>query len=154
MSASSRFVYVTYILTTPEKLWEALTKPEFTRRYWAGTHHDTSFKPGSDWQLITPDGRVADSGKIIEIDPPRKLVVSWQHQILPDLTAEGHSRCTLELEPAGEAVKLTVTHEIDRENSRLIGAVGMGWPGIFSSLKTMLETGKALPGSDQWPKGI
>jgi len=151
---ASRFVYVVYIRTTPEKLWEALTSPEFTRKYWAGTHQESTFKAGADWKIMTPDGRVGDSGKVIEADPPRKLVVSWQHQIVPELRAEGPSRCTLELEPQGETVKLTVLHEIDRADSKLIGAVGSGWPAIVSSLKSLLETGEALPGSGEWPKGM
>ncbi len=67
--SGSRFVYVTYIRTTPEKLWQALLDPEFTRQYWLGTWQDCDWKPGSDWKLMIPDGRLADSGKVLEIDP-------------------------------------------------------------------------------------
>jgi uncharacterized protein YndB with AHSA1/START domain len=151
---ASRFVYVIYIHTTPEKLWEALTRPEFTRKYWCATHQESSFQPGAGWKLMIPDGRVGDSGQVLEADPPRRLVLSWRNEFIPELKAEGYSRCTMELEPQGETVKLTVTHEMDREDSRLIDGVGKGWPGILSSLKSLLETGEALPGTGEWPKGF
>ena len=106
--AESRFVYVTYIRTTPEKLWQALTAPEFTRQYWAETWQDCDWKQGASWKLMIPDGRVGDTGEVLEIDPPRRLVLSWQNQFEPELKAEGHSRATFELEPEGDMVKLTV----------------------------------------------
>jgi uncharacterized protein YndB with AHSA1/START domain len=71
----SRFVYVTYIRTTPEKLWQALIDSEFTRRYWVGTWQESEWKPGSSWRIMIPDGRVADSGEILEIEPQRRLVL-------------------------------------------------------------------------------
>ena len=152
--ADSRFVYVTYIRTTPQKLWEALTKPEFTRQYWSGVYHETSWKPGADWKLMIPDGRVGDSGQILEIDPPRKLVVSWRNEFKPDMRAEGYSRASFTLEPMDEVVKLTVTHEIDRPGSKLIEAVSNGWPSLLSSLKSLLETGESLVHTREWPKGV
>src|SRR5215470_7706433 len=149
---TDRFVYVTYIRTTPAKLWDALLKPEFTRAYWYGAWQDCDWKKGSSWKLMFPDGRVADSGEVVEIEKPKRLVLKWRNEWRPELRAEGHSRCVIELEPADEAVKLTITHEIDRSGSKLIEAVSGGWPKILSSLKSLLETGKPLPRTDQ-PKG-
>ena len=151
--AESRFVYVTYIRTTAEKLWQALIDPEFTRRYWVETWQESEWKPGASWRLMVPDGRVADSGEVVEIDPPRRLVLTWQHHLTSELTPEGHSRMTYELEPQGEAVKLTLIHEIDRPNSKLIEKVSNGWPMVFASLKSLLETGESLEASRHWPKG-
>lgn len=150
----SRFVYVTYIRTTPEKLWAALIEPEFTRQYWAGTYQVSDWKPGSDWKNMIPDGRVGDSGKVLVFDPPRKLSITWQNEFMPDMKAEGHSTCTYELEPAGTAVKLTVTHEIGVPNSKLIGGVSEGWPHLLASLKSLLETGEPIIESTKWPEGI
>ena len=150
----SRFVYVTYIRTTPEKLWDALTKPEFTRQYWGGVHHESDWQVGADWKLMIPDGRVGDRGKVLEIDRPRKLVVTWENQFVPEMQAEGPSRCTFEITPRDqEVVKLTLTHEIDVENSKLIEGVSTGWPELLASMKSLLETGAAFPGDDKWPEG-
>ena len=144
----NKFVYVTYIQTTPEKLWEALIKPEFTKQYWMGVSQVSDWKVGSSWNLQFSDGRVADTGEVLEIDPPRRLVVSWQNEFRQDLKEEGHSRATFDIAMVGKVVMLTVTHEIAREGSKLIEAVSGGWPAILSGLKTLLETGKVLEG---WP---
>ena len=141
---AERFVYVTYIRTTPEKLWDALLKPEFTRAYWFGMWQESDWKTGSPWKLVFPDGRVADAGEVVEIDAPRRLVLRWRNEFRPELREEGHSRCVIEIEPAGEAVKLTITHELDKTGSKLIEAVSGGWPKILSNLKSLLETGSAL----------
>jgi uncharacterized protein YndB with AHSA1/START domain len=150
----SEFVYVTYVHTTPQKLWDALTKPEFTRKFWFGTVQECEWKPGASWKLKTPDGRIGDDGEVIESDPPRKLVVTWQNHLFAELTAEGFSRMTYELEPTGSVVKLTLTHTIDKLESKLIKAVSGGWPYILASLKSLLETGEPLEGTSEWPKGI
>lgn len=152
--ADSRFVYVTYIRTTPEKLWQALIDPEFTRRYWVGTWQESEWKPGATWRIMIPDGRVADSGEILEIDPHKRLVLSWRNEFKPELREEGYSRLTYELEPLGESVKLTVTQEIDKPDSKLIGAVSSGWPHLLASLKSLLETGESLKETRTWPEGI
>lgn len=89
-------------------------------------------------------GRIADAGEILEIEKPRKIVIKWRNEFMPEMKAEGFSRCTIELEPAADAVKLTVLHEIDKDGSKFIQAVSGGWPKILSSLKSMLETGKPL----------
>jgi uncharacterized protein YndB with AHSA1/START domain len=141
---SERFMYVTYIRTTQEKLWDALTKPEFTRAYWIGSWQDCDWKVGSVWRLMLPDGRIGDIGEVQAIDRPRRLVLSWRNEFMPELKAEGYSRATFELEAMGDTVKLTVTHQMDRDGSKFIKAVSSGWPSILSSLKSFLETGKAL----------
>jgi uncharacterized protein YndB with AHSA1/START domain len=151
----SRFVYVTYIRTTPEKLWEALTQPEFTRQYWASTWQESDWTPGSSWRAMIPDGRVADSGEIIEVDHPKRLVLTWRNEFVPGMKEEGFSRLTYELEPVPPAtVKLTLTHEIDRKPSMLIDAVSQGWPHLLASLKSLLETGQPLEETRDWPEGM
>jgi len=140
-AAGTTFVYVTFIRTTPEQLWAALTSPDFMKKFWFGMHHETDWKAGSSWRLVFPDGRVADTGEIVEIDPPRRLVLKWRNEFRPELKSEGYSRCPVELEPLAGAVKLTVPHVIDRAESKLIEAVSGGWPRILSNLKSLLETG-------------
>lgn len=137
----SSFVYVTYIRATPERVWSALTTPEFQRQYWYDAHIETDWRQGSAWTLRFPDGRVADTGTILEIDPPRRLVLEWRNEWKPEMKAEGPARCTMELEMVDGAVRLTVTHSMDRADSKLIGAVSGGWPRILSNLKSLIETG-------------
>ncbi len=139
--ARSTFVYVSYIRTTPEQLWSALTDAEFMKQYWFGMHCESEWTAGSSWRLVSGDGRIFDAGEIIEAVPPRRLVIRWQHQDKPALKAEGASRCTIELEPSGAAVKLSITHIIERDPSKLIEAVSGGWPKVISNLKSLLETG-------------
>src|ERR1700758_131613 len=148
--ARSSFVYVTYIRTTPEKLWSALTDVEFMKQYWFGVHCESQWTAGSSWKLMYPDGRITDAGEIVEAEPPRRLVIRWQHQDKPELKAEGESHCTMELEPIGPAVKLSISHTIEREPSKLIEAVSGGWPKILSNLKSLLETGSIVL-SDPYP---
>jgi uncharacterized protein YndB with AHSA1/START domain len=142
--ADDRFIYVTYIRTTQEKLWAALREPEFTHQYFFGVTLESDWKPDSAWRMVHPEGKVTDSGKVLEIDPPRRLVLSWRNEFMPELTAEGYSRATFELETQGDMVKLSVLHEIAKPGSKLIEAVSGGWPIILSSLKSLLETGKPL----------
>ena len=142
--ARSIFVYVTYIRTTPEKLWAALTDAEFIRQYWFGMRCESRWTAGSSWQLVSATGEVFDTGEIVEADPPRRLVIRWQHLRRPELKAEGESLCTMELERSGSAVKLAITHTIEREPSQLITAVSGGWPKILSNLKSLLETGEIV----------
>ncbi len=138
----STFVYVTYIRTTPKKLWSALTDPEFIRQYWFNIRCESDFKKGSPWKLVFEDGRVADTGEILESIPPKLLVIKWRNEFKPELKAEGDAICTMEIEPAGGAVKLTITHSIDKKNAKFIEAVSGGWPKILSNLKSLLETGE------------
>jgi uncharacterized protein YndB with AHSA1/START domain len=140
----SQFVYVTYIGTTPEKLWSALTDPEFMKQYWFGMHCESQWTAGSSWKLVSGSGQVLDAGEVIEAEPPKRLVIRWRHQNRPELMAEGDSLCRMELEPSGAVVKLTITHAIERESSQLIEAVSGGWPKIISNLKSLLETGSTV----------
>jgi uncharacterized protein YndB with AHSA1/START domain len=142
---SDTFVYVTYIRTTPEKLWSALTTPEFQRQYWFGIHQECEWNAGSPWRMMFPDGRVADSGEVLEADPPRRLVLKWRNEFREDLKDAGYSRCTYELAPHDGAVKLTVTHV--SESRAFIEAVSGGWPMILSNLKSLLETGEVATAS-------
>ena len=148
-----QFVYVTYIRTTPEKLWRALLEPEFTRQYWVETHQESEWKPGASWRLMLRDGRVLDTGEILEFDPPRRLVLTWRNEFKPELRAEGFSRMTYELEHQGESVKLTVIHQMDKPGSKFIEAVSQGWPHVLASLKSLLETGESLVETRKWTEG-
>jgi len=140
--SESKFVYVTFIRTTPERLWSALTAPEFTKQYWFGMHCESEWKAGSSWQLKFQDGRVADAGEIVEAERPKRLVIKWRNEFKPEMKAEGYSRCTIDLEPRDGAVKLTITHEMEKPGTKFIEAVSGGWPLILSNLKSLLETGE------------
>jgi len=139
--ARSTYVYVSYIRTTPEKLWSALTNEEMIRQYWFGMTCECQFETGSSWKLVSGDGELFDSGEIVEAKPTRRLVIRWQHQKMPALKAEGTSTCTMDLEPEGTAVKLTITQTIEQDPSKFIEAVSGGWPKVISNLKSLLETG-------------
>jgi uncharacterized protein YndB with AHSA1/START domain len=138
----STFLYVTYIRTTPEALWRALTTPEFMAQYWLGARVEADWRVGGPWKLVFPDGRAADQGEIVEFEPQRRLAIKWRNEWSPEFKAEGWSHCLMELEAQDQAVKLTVTHSMERENSKFIGAVSGGWPRILSNLKSLLETGE------------
>jgi uncharacterized protein YndB with AHSA1/START domain len=150
--SNSTFVYVIYIRTTPEKLWHALTTPGVMKTYWFGVWADTDWKRGSPWKLVLPDGRTADTGEIVESEPPKRLVIKWRNEFRPELKAEGYTRCTMEIAQDGDAVKLSITHEIDVGDSKTIAAVSTGWPKILSNLKSLLETGHSLPDATEQPK--
>ena len=143
-SAESRFVYVTYIRTTPDKLWSALTNTDFAQQYWLGIRPEAEWKAGGSWKLMFKDGRIADVGEIIEFEPAKRLGIRWRNEFKPEMKAEGWSLCTMEIEPVGEAVKLTVTHSMKREGAKFIGAVSGGWPQVLSNLKSLLETGSVV----------
>jgi uncharacterized protein YndB with AHSA1/START domain len=142
--AKSSFVYVTFIRATPERLWSALISADFMKEYWFGMHFKTDWKVGAQWELLFADGRIADTGEVAEFDPPRRLVLKWRNEFKPELKAEGYARCLIELEPVSEAVKLTITHTMDRAESKFIQAVSGGWPRILSNLKSLLETGQVV----------
>jgi len=151
--ARSTFVYVTYIRTTPQRLWSALTDDvQFMKQYWFGVHCESQWTAGSSWRMVSGDGQILDAGEIVEAEPPRRLVIRWQHEKRPELKAEGHSCCTMELEPSGATVKLSITHTIEHEPSKLIAAVSEGWPKVISNLKSLLETGSTVL-QDAYPSG-
>ncbi len=140
--AATTFTYVTFIRTTPDRLWSALTEPAFVKQYWFGATIESDWKIGSTWKLVFEDGRVADGGEVLEFEPPRRLVLKWRNEWKPEFKAEGYSRCTMELEPMEGAVKLSITHAMDRADSQFIHAVSGGWPRILSNLKSLQETGE------------
>jgi uncharacterized protein YndB with AHSA1/START domain len=140
-----QFVYVTYISTTPEKLWHALIDAEMTTKYWQ--HVNVSdWRPGSRWEhrRAGKDGAVLLVGKVIESSPPRRLVLTWAFPA--DETQEKrHTRVTFELEAIGDVVRLTVTHDRLEPGSDMLQGIMQGWPKVLSSLKSLMESGRALP---------
>jgi uncharacterized protein YndB with AHSA1/START domain len=136
---------VSYLRTTPQKLWSALTDDvEAMQQYWFGTRCESEWTAGSSWTHVTADGQVLDVGQIVEVEPPWRLVIGWQHRNKPELNAEGPSRCVMEVERSGTAVKLSITHTMEREGSKVIEAVAGGWPTVISNLKSLLETGAII----------
>ncbi|GAA0400550.1 hypothetical protein GCM10009530_60490 [Microbispora corallina] len=152
--ADDAFVYTTYIGTSPERLWRALTDPAFTRRYWGATF-DTDWAPGSPmvWHYA---GATATGPEqvVLESYPYRRLAYTW-HTFTPEmgaatgmdeetlarLTAEPRSKVTFDIEPVEEGVRLTVVHDGFEPGGALLAGIGEGWPRILSALKTLLETG-------------
>jgi uncharacterized protein YndB with AHSA1/START domain/DNA-binding transcriptional ArsR family regulator len=141
-------VFEIYILTTPERLWDAITDPDTRAKYHFGSHIESEWTPGSSYQQVHPKapGPLSD-GENLEVDPPRRLVQSMHALWSPEASSEGTSRVTWEIEPVGDSCRLTVTHDQLREGApeELYG----GWPMILSGLKTWLESGEQLttPGS-------
>ena len=138
-------VYTIYIASTPEKVWQALTSAEFSRKYFFGNSVEVDLRVGGAYIVRTPDGSLHISGEVIECDPPRKLTVTFNVN-WPELVEKlGPTLVTYEIEQAGEAVRLTLSQSQDRELSDDILSGGRsGWPAILSSLKSVLETGKPL----------
>ena len=142
---SEKFVYVTYIASTPARVWKALTDGELTRQYWKHTN-ESDWKPGSKWKHVADDdqGTVKLVGKVVEVVPSKRLVLTWAEPTDAADTS-GHSRVAIDLETVGQMVRLTVTHEdLQPDMARKIAS---GWPRVLSSLKSLLETGRAL---DTW----
>ena len=137
------FVYVTYIETTPEKLWHALTDGDFTQHYWFGARLRSDWKPGSSFEMVRSDGSVSDTGKVVECDPPRRLAYTFVNQS-DRYRNELPALATFVLEPYGKLVKLTLTHQGFAEGSKFFQGISKGWPAILSSLKSILETGQPL----------
>lgn len=137
-------VYTIYIASTPEKVWEALTSAEFSREYFSGFAVEMEPKLGGTFIVREPEGSEHISGEVFEYDPPRKLTVTWNVN-WPGLVEKlGITVVTYEIEPAGEAVRLTLSQRHDRPLSEDILSGGRtGWPAILSGLKSLLETGKA-----------
>lgn len=137
-----QFVYTTYIKTTPERLWAALTNPEFTRQYWGGGANISDWKKGSKWQHIS-DGEnhtVLIAGEVIEGVPPKHLVLTWSHPTDPaDI-----SRVTFEIEQIEDMVCINVIHGDFMPGSDMMGKVSWGWPRVLTSMKSLLENGKGI----------
>jgi uncharacterized protein YndB with AHSA1/START domain/DNA-binding transcriptional ArsR family regulator len=152
------FVYTTYINTTPERLWQALTDPEFTRRYW-GVTFDSDWKKGASMTWEQFGVKIVDPNQVVvEADPYRRLAYTW-HTFTPEfvksigwdddrqakLSKERRSKVTFDIEPVGQMVKLTVVHDDFDPGSTVLESVSEGWPSLLSNLKTLLETGETLP---------
>lgn len=139
------FVYVTYIATTPEKVWNALLDSKLTAQYWQ--HENVSdWKPGSKWEhrAFDDERTLRLVGKVIESSPPRRLVLTWA---FPEdgKREERHTRVTFDIESVGDVVRLRVTHDRLEPGSRMDKGIREGWPKVLSSLKSLLETGRPLP---------
>jgi uncharacterized protein YndB with AHSA1/START domain len=137
------FVYITYIETTPEKLWEALTNSEFSKRYWWETSVVSDWKVGSPFSLVL-NGRTTDVGEVLAAERPRRLSYTFHHILSEAARQEPPTRVTFVLEPYCRLVKLTLTHEDFAEESVILDPISKGWPAIMSSLKSMLESGTPL----------
>jgi len=137
------FVYTTYIETTAEKLWHALTDGDFTERYWFGHRVASDWKVGSPYKFAKP-GACTVEGKILISDPPRRLAYSWDPRTT-EANRERTSRVTFDLEPRGKVIKLTVTHDNLDEGGKTLRDISGGWPMVIASLKSLLETGHGLP---------
>ncbi len=136
------FVYTTYIKTTAEKVWAAITNPEFCRQYWAGNENLSDWKKGSAWQHVSEDDKntIYVAGKVLESNPPKRLVLTWAD---PENQSDD-SNVTFEIETIEDMVRLNVIHGGFKAESKMAGKVAIGWPRVLSSMKSFLETGKAL----------
>ena len=138
------FVYVTYIRSTPDKVFEAITKPEIARRYW-GHENVSDWQPGSPWQHVRANAerKVQLVGKVVEVSPPTRLVITWAD---PAQAADpaSYSRVSFDVAPYEEMVRLTVTHDELEAGSGMAKGIQQGWPIVLSSLKSLLETGQAI----------
>jgi uncharacterized protein YndB with AHSA1/START domain len=138
-------VYTIYIASTPEKVWQALTTAEFSRKYFSGLAVEVDLRVGGAYIVRTPDGALHISGEVIECDPPSKLTVTFNVNWPALVEKLGPTLVTYEIEPAGDAVRLTMSESHDRPiNDDILSGGRQGWPAILSSLKSLLETGEAL----------
>jgi uncharacterized protein YndB with AHSA1/START domain len=143
MSDKPKFVYVIYIAAPPEKVWEALTMPDISEKYWFGYRVAADGKPGDRMRAMSPAGKLAHDDPILESDPPRRLVYGWK-PLYKDLPDERASRVTFELAPFKGQTRLTVIHDEFEESSRIFEMISKGWPAVLSSMKSFLETGSGL----------
>ena len=137
------FVYVTYIRSTPDKVWQALTDPAITERYWYGFLVAANGRAGEYMTAIDPDGKAVHRDVILVSDPPRRLAYAWR-PLYNEFKDERPSRMTIDIAPLKDQVRLTVTHDDFDEGSVVLGKITEGWPSVLSSLKSYLETGRAL----------
>ncbi|MCE8039841.1 SRPBCC family protein [Halomonas sp. MCCC 1A11062] len=147
------FVYVTYIDTTPDKVWQALTNGEFTRQYWGGRSITSDWQVGSTVKHLKPDGSLDWAGEVLEADPPRRLSYTFdpsgemsgqKSEQTAQPQAEKPSRVTFEIEEYMGKVRLTLTHDRFEPGSKVLQGISVGWPAILSSLKSLLEKGEPL----------
>lgn len=144
--AAARQVFQVYIRATPEQVWDAITKPEFTARYFFGSRVETTGESGSPIRHFAPDGTTLwGDDMILESDRPRRLVHGWRALYDPELAAEPPSRVTWEIESQGDGLtKLTVVHDELEGSPKTAANVAGGWMFVISGLKTLLETGEPL----------
>ena len=138
-----KFVYVTFIRATPEKVWEAITSSDLTEKYWFGYRVSAEGKPGDRITAMSPAGQKAHDDPILESDPPRRLGYGWK-PLYNDVPNDRASRVTFELKSIKGQTRLTVTHDDFDEGSRIFEMISSGWPAVLSSLKSFLETGQGL----------
>lgn len=140
----TNFVYVTYIRSTPDKVFEAITKPEIARHYW-GHENVSDWKPGSRWEHIRDnDERTVELvGDVVEVSPPERLVITWASASQAE-NSEAYSRVTFEVVEYEDMVRLTVTHDELEAGSGMANGIRKGWPAVLSSLKSFLETDRGL----------
>jgi uncharacterized protein YndB with AHSA1/START domain len=148
MTKETTQVYSVFIRATPEQVWDGITKPEFTARYFYGSVIDSSYEPGTPYLGWAEDRSMQYvDGEVLVADRPHKLVTTWRAVYDPETAAEPHSRVTWEIEPAGEHVtKLTVIHDELEAAPKTAANVAGGWSFVLSGLKTLLETGEPLRG--------
>jgi uncharacterized protein YndB with AHSA1/START domain len=144
MAEKPTHVFQIYIRTTPENLWRALTDGAITQQYYFGTRVESSWESGALYRCLMPDGSAMVEGQVLEIDPPRRLVTTFMPLWTGSAEGAAPSRVTWEIEPVGDACKLTLTHDDLDPNAPMTQGVVDGWTQILSSLKTLLETGKPL----------
>ena len=146
MTEQATQVYSVFIRATPEQVWDGITKPEFTTRYFHGTKIDSTFEPGAPYLSVAGDGgETLVDGEVLESDPPRLLKHTWRALYDPETASEPHSRVTWEIEPQeGGVTKLTVTHDQLEAAPKTAVSVAGGWSYVLSGLKTLLETGEPL----------
>jgi uncharacterized protein YndB with AHSA1/START domain len=138
-----KFVYVTYIRSTREKVFQALTDGAATREYWSGYRIESDWKVGGPLRFYDGDDKLAHDDKVLAFDPPSLLSYGWK-PLRKAFEGETESRVTFTLEQAGEHVKLTMVHDEMMPGGKMLNAVSGGWPVVLSSLKSLLETGAPL----------
>jgi uncharacterized protein YndB with AHSA1/START domain len=152
---AARHQYETYIRATPEQVWEALVDPAFTRQYFHGTSFERPLVQGEPYRTSMPDGSPAVGGTVEVLDPPRRLVLTWQTLYDAELAAEPVSRVEWEVEPAGEGLtRLRLVHGDLAQSPKTWADVEHGWVWIIDGLKTLLETGTPLPRAETAPPAV
>jgi uncharacterized protein YndB with AHSA1/START domain len=148
VTAQSTQVYSVFVRATPEQLWDAITKPEFTTKYFYGSRIESTYEVGTSYIGWSGDrSQKLVDGEVLEAEPPRKLVTTWRALYDPETAAEPFSRVTWEIEPTeGGVTRLTVVHDELEAAPKTAENVAGGWSYVLSGLKTLLETGEPLAG--------
>jgi len=139
-----RHVFQVYIRTTPERLWQAITDPTFSTRYFFQTKVDAEWRAGAPLRYWSEDGGLVVEGEVVAAEPPRRLITTWAFKRDPEMSRDPPSRVTWEIEPIGDTCKLTLVHDDFPFETATFRSVVNGWPMVLSSLKSLLETGEPL----------